>query len=134
MIIGQPLLMHSEEKLSISMFPFQIISISLEVLLSDRDRNEMENVINRAQEIIDSEACPGLVKLGICKNCSYFDFCFIEVGKTFEQLSEFVYLFSFPWWKIVIVMYIQCLECVFFIGIFVGLRKLFIGNKDFFLG
>ncbi len=60
------------------MFPFQIISISLEVLLSDRDRNELENVINRAQEIIDSEACPGLVKLGICKNCSYFDFCFIE--------------------------------------------------------
>ena len=50
------------------------------------------------------------------------------------KLNEFVYLFSFPWWKITAVLYIQCLLFVFFAGIIIGLRKLFIRHKDFFLG
>lgn len=49
-----------------------------EVLLSDRDRSELEYIIIRAQEIIAGESCPDRVKLGICKNCSYFDFCWVE--------------------------------------------------------
>jgi CRISPR-associated exonuclease Cas4 len=46
-----------------------------EVLLSERDRNELESVINNVQEIIVRESCPERIKLGICKNCSYFEFC-----------------------------------------------------------
>jgi len=49
-----------------------------EVSLSDRDRNELESVMNNVQEIIVRESCPERIKLGICENCSYYDFCFIE--------------------------------------------------------
>ena len=49
-----------------------------EVLLSDHDRSELENIIIKTQEVIARETCPERIKLGICKNCSYFDFCFIE--------------------------------------------------------
>jgi CRISPR-associated exonuclease Cas4 len=49
-----------------------------EVLLSDRDRGELEQIIIGVKEIIALETCPARIKLGICKNCSYFDFCFIE--------------------------------------------------------
>ena len=49
-----------------------------EVMLSDRDRNELETIFIQVHEIINSEHCPARIKLGICKNCSYFDFCFIE--------------------------------------------------------
>lgn len=31
-----------------------------------------------ADEIISLEDCPPLIKKGICKNCSYYEFCFIN--------------------------------------------------------
>jgi len=34
---------------------------------------EMETDIQR---IIDSDECPSLERKGICKNCSYFEFCY----------------------------------------------------------
>jgi len=49
-----------------------------EVVLSDCDRSELEVIIKKSQEIISSESCPGLVKLGICKQCSYFEFCWVS--------------------------------------------------------
>ena len=55
---------------------------TLEVLLSDRDRNELEQVISKAQEIIARESCPERIKLGICKNCSYFEFCWVEESES----------------------------------------------------
>jgi len=49
-----------------------------EILLSDRDRKELNEIVLKAQTIIASENCPERVKLGICNNCSYYEFCFIE--------------------------------------------------------
>ena len=46
-----------------------------EVFLSDRDRNELNEIIVKIQKIISSDVCPSLIKIGICKNCSYFEFC-----------------------------------------------------------
>ena len=46
-----------------------------EVFLSDRDRNELDEITIKIQEIISSDTCPPLIKLGICRNCSYFEFC-----------------------------------------------------------
>ena len=46
-----------------------------EVLLSDRDRVELAEIVARAEGIIAGEYCPERIKLGICRNCSYFDFC-----------------------------------------------------------
>lgn len=33
---------------------------------------------HEADEIISNENCPPLVKKGICKNCSYYELCFIN--------------------------------------------------------
>lgn len=46
------------------------------VVLSDVDREmigEMERGITR---IVESDQCPPLTRKGICKNCSYYDFCY----------------------------------------------------------
>ena len=47
-----------------------------EVLLTDHDREELEIIIAAIEKIKTSESCPPMVKLVICKNCSYFDFCY----------------------------------------------------------
>ena len=44
------------------------------------DLANIERWINDAGEIISSEVCPPLVKLKICKKCSYFDFCYAGDG------------------------------------------------------
>jgi CRISPR-associated exonuclease Cas4 len=59
-----------------------------EVLLSPRDRNELDEIIVKVQEIIHSETCPAHVKLGICKRCSYFDFCWVEEVMDIENDTQ----------------------------------------------
>ena len=49
-----------------------------EVLLSDRDRSELDEICGNIGRILSSEKCPERVRMNICKNCSYFDFCFID--------------------------------------------------------
>lgn len=53
-----------------------------EVFLSDRDRNELEDIMKQVTHILQSEKCPERIKKKICKNCSYFDFCFTEEPET----------------------------------------------------
>jgi CRISPR-associated exonuclease Cas4 len=45
------------------------------IYLSDRDRSEIEDIKIKIEEIVKSEQCPSLLKIGLCKNCSYFEFC-----------------------------------------------------------
>ena len=49
-----------------------------EVLLSDRDRKEFEEIFRNIDTILNSERCPEKIRLNICKNCSYYEFCWIE--------------------------------------------------------
>lgn len=46
------------------------------VVLSDIDRELLKEMMTEIQRIIESEECPPLQKKGICKNCSYFEFCY----------------------------------------------------------
>lgn len=46
------------------------------VLLSDVDRDIIYQMEEEIVRIIDSDLCPPLEKKRICKNCSYFDFCY----------------------------------------------------------
>lgn len=46
------------------------------ILLSDIDRETILDMEKEIEAIIDSEECPPLEKKRICKNCSYYDFCF----------------------------------------------------------
>jgi len=54
-----------------------------EVLLSERDIAEIEEIKFKILEIIESEKCPSVINSKLCKNCSYFDFCYIN-----EPLDE----------------------------------------------
>jgi len=47
-----------------------------QVLLTDDDRKELETIMAAITVITAAESCPPLVKMGICKNCSYYDFCY----------------------------------------------------------
>lgn len=49
-----------------------------EVLLSDRDRTEIEIIKAKVLEIIGAEICPTPVKIKICRHCSYMDFCWAD--------------------------------------------------------
>ena len=48
------------------------------VFLSDEDRKLIPTWEKDIEAIVASENCPSLIKKGICKSCSYFDFCFVE--------------------------------------------------------
>ena len=46
-----------------------------EVILSEVDRENIEVMKADIARIVAQESCPPLAKKGICKNCSYFEFC-----------------------------------------------------------
>lgn len=46
------------------------------VTLSDTDRIRIREMEVDIKRIIESEKCPDIERKAICKNCSYFDFCF----------------------------------------------------------
>lgn len=47
-----------------------------EVLLSDIDREYIRQMIDSILQVISLPECPPLEKKGICKNCSYYEFCY----------------------------------------------------------
>jgi len=49
---------------------------TMKVYLTDVDRDKIGGLLSDIKLIIQQEECPPLVKKGICRNCSYFDFCY----------------------------------------------------------
>ncbi len=47
-----------------------------EVILSERDREEIIIFEKEIADVIHSERCPEKTETKICRNCSYYDFCF----------------------------------------------------------
>ena len=48
------------------------------VVLSDVDRDRIKEIIADIDMIISSDECPPIQKKGICKSCSYYEFCFTK--------------------------------------------------------
>ena len=46
------------------------------VILDDADREQIKKMEDDILRIVSDDNCPALQKKGICKNCSYFDFCY----------------------------------------------------------
>jgi CRISPR-associated exonuclease Cas4 len=46
------------------------------VLLSDEDRKQLNIIENDIRRIVESDECPATIHSRICKNCSYYDFCY----------------------------------------------------------
>lgn len=47
------------------------------VELTDGDRAEIKNWILEIEEIVGREVCPGVINKPICRQCSYYDFCYV---------------------------------------------------------
>lgn len=47
-----------------------------EVQLTEQDREDIRRWVTEIEALIASEQCPPLLNKPICKQCSYFDFCY----------------------------------------------------------
>ena len=48
---------------------------TLEVLLTEPDREEIKDQLAAIEKVVVRESCPEKIDKRQCKNCSYFDFC-----------------------------------------------------------
>ena len=56
---------------------YPLLKQTVEVNLTDSDRENLENIIIGIKEILSKESPPILEKKNICKKCAYFDLCFV---------------------------------------------------------
>ncbi len=49
-----------------------------EVFLSSIDKEEIVVIEKNIPEIISSNTCPPIINSSYCKNCSYYDFCYVQ--------------------------------------------------------
>ena len=56
---------------------YPLLKQTVEVNLTDGDRENLDNIIIGIKEILGKESPPALEKNGICKKCAYFDLCFV---------------------------------------------------------
>ena len=56
---------------------YPLLKQTVEVNLTDEDRENLHNIIIGIKEILRKESPPALEKKGICKKCAYFDLCFV---------------------------------------------------------
>jgi len=55
---------------------YPVLRKTNKVYLSDSDRAKIEEDEKVIENIICADECPKVIKSKICKNCSYFDFCY----------------------------------------------------------
>ena len=56
---------------------YPLLKQTVEVNLTDKDRENLDNIIIGIKEILRKESPPTLEKKGICRKCAYFDLCFV---------------------------------------------------------
>ena len=56
---------------------YPLLKQTVEVNLTDKDKENLDNIIIRIKEILRKESPPTLEKKSICKKCAYFDLCFV---------------------------------------------------------
>ena len=59
-----------------------------EVFLSDDDRQKLKEIEQEILDIIHSETAPEIERKARCKQCSYFDFCFVEEAKVKSEETK----------------------------------------------
>lgn len=56
---------------------YPLLRKTSEVILTDADREEIVSMEKNIRQILLSDECPEqCIRKGICRNCSYYDFCF----------------------------------------------------------
>ena len=56
---------------------YPLLKQTVEVNLTDKDRENLDNIIIGIKEILRKESPPIFEKKSICKKCAYFDLCFV---------------------------------------------------------
>ena len=56
---------------------YPLLKQTVEVNLTDEDRENLDNIIMGIKEILRKESPLTLEKKSICKKCAYFDLCFV---------------------------------------------------------
>lgn len=56
---------------------YPLLKQTVEVNLTDEDRENLDNIIIGIKEILRKESPPTSEKKSICKKCAYFDLCFV---------------------------------------------------------
>ena len=51
------------------------------VELTNEDVDFLEQSMIDIRQLVVSEACPERIEMKICKNCSYFEFCYVREGE-----------------------------------------------------
>lgn len=51
---------------------------TVKVYINDDDRKKIEEMKRNITEIIQSDVCPSIINAKICKNCSYYEFCYVK--------------------------------------------------------
>lgn len=46
------------------------------VTLSDDDRKEIRKMLADIEDVCQQDCCPSLLNKGLCKQCSYYEFCY----------------------------------------------------------
>ncbi len=49
-----------------------------DVFLSDIDRERLVEIEYEIDNLISNEGCPAKLESGICKSCSYYEFCYVQ--------------------------------------------------------
>lgn len=57
------------------------------VVLSDEDRLQIADIEKEIEQIITVDNCPELVRTRICRQCSYYDFCFAGERDTDSEVE-----------------------------------------------
>ena len=47
------------------------------VEIDETDRRQIEEMEKEIENLIQSETCPAVINSKICRNCSYFEFCYV---------------------------------------------------------
>ena len=56
---------------------YPLLKKTMEVKLSDEDKNEIERILGEISEIKRAGLPPALTESKLCKKCAYFDLCFV---------------------------------------------------------
>ena len=57
------------------------------VALTDEDRIQIADIERDIEQIIITDNCPELVRTRICRQCSYYDFCFAGERDTDSEVE-----------------------------------------------
>ncbi len=55
---------------------YPVLHKTRKICLTDADRDEIRKMLTSISAIVDQKSCPEICRKNICRNCSYYEFCY----------------------------------------------------------